>query len=186
MAKRRSDEVDLRQGGRARSYAAGDDATPVTPRIREAVRSDVDRILPLMEAYWAFEQAQGFESDRIRRQLEDFLSTPKFGRAWVAEEGERVVAYVVAAYVYSFEYGGPMAELDELFVVEGYRGRGLGRALIATACKALERHGCVVVQLQVADWNEAGQRFYGREGFAPKSGYRLWVAPLGAVGSPGA
>lgn len=184
MARRRSDELDLRQGGHARSYAAGNTA-PVTPRIREAVRSDADRILSLMEAYWAFEQAPGFESGRIRRQLEDFLCTPKFGRAWVAEEGGRVVAYVVAAYVYSFEYGGSMAELDELFVVEGSRGRGLGRALIATACEALERHGCVAVQLQVADCNEAGQRFYDREGFAPKSGYRLWVAPLGAVGPRG-
>ena len=158
----------------------------MTPRIREAVGSDVDRILPLMEAYWAFEQVPRFESGRIRRQLEHFLCTPKFGQAWIAEEGERVIAYAVAAYVYSFEYGGSMAELDELFVEEGSRGRGLGRALIATACEALERQGCVAVQLQVADWNEAGQRFYDREGFAPKSGYRLWVAPLGAVGSRGA
>lgn len=155
----------------------------VVTRIREAMSSDVDRLLPLMEAYWAFEQAPGFESGRIRRQLEEFLCTPKFGRAWVAEDGQRVIAYVVAAYVYSFEYGGSMAELDELFVAEGFRGRGLGKALIATACEALERHGCVAVQLQVADWNEAGQRFYGREGFTPKSGYRLWVAPLRAIGS---
>ena len=79
-----------------------------------------------------------------------------------------------------------MAELDELFVVEGSRGRELGRALIATACKPLERDGCVAVHRQVADWNEAGQRCYDREGFAPKSGYRWWVSPLGAVDSCGA
>jgi len=148
--------------------------------------SDIDRLLPLMEAYWAFEQTPGFESGRIRRQLEEFLCTPRFGRAWVAEDGQRAIGYVIAAYVYSFEYGGSMAELDELFVEEGFRGRGLGKALIATAWEALERHGCVAVQLQVADWNEAGQRFYDREGFAPKSGYRLWVAPFGAIGSRGA
>src|SRR6185312_2088552 len=138
------------------------------PRIREAVRSDVERSLQLMEAYWAFEQAPGFESGRIRRQLEDFLCTPKFGRAWIAEEGERAVGYVVAAYVYSFEYGGSMAELDELFVVEGSRGRGLGRALIATACEALERHGCVAVQLQVADWNEGSALLRSRRVCAEK------------------
>jgi GNAT superfamily N-acetyltransferase len=152
-------------------------------RIREATRSDVEQILPLMEAYWAFEQAEGFDKGKIWRQLESFLSTPQFGRLWVAEVRGRLVGYAVAAFVYSFEYGGPMAEFDELFVIDAMRGAGLGRRLIEAGRAALERDGCVAVQLQVADWNEAGQRFYRREGFAPKSGYRLWVAPLGASGA---
>lgn len=148
------------------------------PHIRDASLRDVGPLLPLMQAYWAFEQVEGFKPGRIRKQLEEFLATPRFGRLWVAEAQGQLVAYVVLAYVYSFEYGGRMAEFDELYVVENWRGAGLGRRLMDAGREALSQEGCVAVQLQVADWNEAGQRFYRREGFAPKRGYRLWVAPI--------
>lgn len=147
-------------------------------RIRGASPADRESILTLMREYWAFERVEGFDPARVGRQLDAFLSSPRWGRLWVAESKGRLVGYLVAAYVYSFEYGGAMAELDELFVIETCRGRGIGQALLAAGREALEADGCVAVQLMVADWNEAGQRFYRQRRFAPKAGYRLWVAPL--------
>lgn len=150
-------------------------------RIRDASATDRESVLALMREYWAFEQVAGFDPVRVGRQLDVFLSSPRWGRLWVAESQGRLVGYLVGAYVYSFEYGGPMAEFDELFVIETCRGRGIGQQLLDTGREALKGDGCVAVQLMVADWNETGQRFYQQRRFAPKVGYRLWVAPLAAT-----
>jgi ribosomal protein S18 acetylase RimI-like enzyme len=77
--------------------------------------------------------------------------------------------------VFSFEYGGRMAEVDELFVEEASRGRGIGRQLLETARHALQQEGCAALQLQVADDNSRAQKFYSSFGFRPKQGYRLWT-----------
>jgi ribosomal protein S18 acetylase RimI-like enzyme len=77
------------------------------------------------------------------------------------------VGYLLCTFVYSFEHGGLMAEIDELFVGAAYRQQGIGRALLARARTALAACGCLWLQMQVADDNARR-----------KSGYRLWVAPL--------
>jgi len=156
-----------------------------TTTIREAAASDAGKILPLIEAYWRHDAIEGFESSRLHRQLDAFLSTPAYGRAWLAMRADVAVGYLLCTLVYSFEHGGQMAEVDELFVGAEYRQRGTGRALLARARSDLTAHGCVCLQMQVADGNAQAQRFYSRQGFKQKSDYRLWVAPLQPQGSDG-
>jgi ribosomal protein S18 acetylase RimI-like enzyme len=146
--------------------------------IRAVEVSDTDRLLPLMSGYWASDAIAGFDEVKVRRQLRDFLSNPAYGRAWLADHGGVAAGYLVCALVYSFEHGGLMAEVDELYVAAPWRGQGIGRQLLAAARSELAVQQCVSLQMQVADDNERAQRFYARLGFRQKFGYRLWVAPL--------
>jgi ribosomal protein S18 acetylase RimI-like enzyme len=148
--------------------------------IREASISDGGQLLPLIQAYWRHDAIAGFESGRLRRQLDDFLATPAYGRGWLATHTGTTVGYLLCTFVYSFEHGGLMAEIDELFVSAEYRRQGTGQALLASARTALMARGCVCLQMQVADGNKQSQRFYSQLGFKEKSGYRLWVSPLDA------
>ena len=146
--------------------------------IRAVEVSDTDRLLPLMSGYWASDAIVGFDEVKVRRQLQDFLSNPAYGRAWLADHGGVAAGYLVCALVYSFEHGGLMAEVDELYVEAPWRGQGIGRQLLAATRSELAVRQCVSLQMQVADDNERAQRFYARLGFRQKPGYRLWVAPL--------
>jgi ribosomal protein S18 acetylase RimI-like enzyme len=148
--------------------------------IREASASDTERILPLIDAYWRHDDIVGYDAARLRRQLEEFLSTPAYGRGWLATHSDVPVGYLLCAFVYSFEHGGLIAEIDEIFVAAPYRRQGIGHALLASARSSLGALGCVSLQMQVADGNALAQRFYEKEGFAEKTGYRLWLAPLRA------
>lgn len=148
--------------------------------IRSATATDAEALVPLLKAYWTFEGTAGFEAKTLRRRLSEFLSNPAHGLAWVAQDERRLVGYLLAAFVFSFEYGGRMAEIDEFFVEEASRGRGIGRRLLETAREALTREGCAALQLQVAEGNRAAQKFYASFGFAPKQGYRLWTVALPA------
>jgi len=146
--------------------------------IRAATPVDAEAILPLQEAYWAFEGTTGFDRSTLSCRLNEFLSNRTHGLAWIAQDTDRLVGYLLAAFVFSFEYGGRMAEVDEFFVEEGSRGRGIGRRMLETARDALARAGSAALQLQVADDNRSTQRFYSSFGFRPKQGYRLWTVAL--------
>src|ERR1700693_4139854 len=138
--------------------------------IRAAGFSEPPQLLPLTEAYWRHDAIAGFESARLRRQLHEFLTTPAYGRGWRATGTVGAVGYLLCTLVYSFEHGGLMAEIDELFVSAEHRRRGVGQGLLARARAELAARGCGALQLQVADGNTQSQGFYSRLGFKEKSG----------------
>jgi len=146
--------------------------------IREASSSDTEQMLPLIEAYWRHDDIAGYEGARLRRQLEEFLCAPAFGRGWLATHSGVAVGYLLCTFVYSFEHGGLMAEIDEFFVGAPYRRQGIGQALLASARSSLAALGCVCLQMQVADGNALARDFYTRQGFEEKAGYRLWLTSL--------
>jgi GNAT superfamily N-acetyltransferase len=139
-----------------------------------------------MAAYWQFEGIAGFAPERLRSQLQAFLSSPTYGCAWLAEGAGAAIGYLLCTLVYSFEHGGVMAEIDEFFVESVSRGQGVGEGLLAVARAGLAELGCVSLQMQVGDENVRAHRFYARLGFEEKRGYRLWLAPLTASASPAA
>jgi GNAT superfamily N-acetyltransferase len=56
------------------------------------------------------------------------------------------------------------AHLDCLFVADGHRDAGAGRALIEAVSQHARRSGLRELQWQTPDWNAAAIRFYGRLG----------------------
>ena len=148
--------------------------------IRGARAADAEQLLPLIEAYWRHDGIAGFVAARLRRQLDEFLSSPAYGAGWMATLAGAPIGYLLCTLVYSFEHGGLMAEIDELFVDPGHRRRGIGQGLVSTARGQLSTLGCRALQMQVADDNGDSQRFYAQLGFREKRGYRLWVTALEA------
>ncbi|HUL46056.1 MAG TPA: GNAT family N-acetyltransferase [Steroidobacteraceae bacterium] len=145
--------------------------TPVI--VRSAARGDVPQLLALVRRYWDYEHIDGFEALRLELQLQQLLSEPRLGAAWVAEADGRLTGYLIAVTVLSLEHGGVMAEIDEFFVLPETRERGVGTRLLAAAEAALAARGCVRLQLQLAVGNAAARDFYQHRGFRARDAYRL-------------
>jgi GNAT superfamily N-acetyltransferase len=135
------------------------------PAIRLARDSDLDNLASLVALYWQFEGIGGFDRARIIKLLADFLSQPQRGGCWVAEEGGRLVGYLLAVYLFSLEHGGLMAEIDEFFVLNEKRSLHTGTALLDTATPAMRQDGIAHLQLQLNTQNLSAERFYERHGF---------------------
>lgn len=75
--------------------------------------------------------------------------------------------------------------VDGLAVAEGWRGRGLGSALIEALADEARARGYARLRLDVADQNDRARALYERLGFDPAGHQRLWLsAPLfGMTGS---
>ena len=145
------------------------------PQIRPATVDDTPLLVPLVKSYWSFEEIPGFDQDRVAAQLARLLSESQLGCGWIAldENGHTAVGYLLAVYVFSLEYLGLTAEIDEFFVLPDHRGQGLGVEMLEAAEKEFVRAGCTKVSLQLSRDNEPARAFYRRHGYAQRSGFEL-------------
>ncbi len=141
--------------------------------IRAASTADAAAIAPLVGEYWAFERIDRFDEARVRAALETLFADESIGAAWIAQVGERTVGYLLGVYVFSLEHGGLTAEVDELFVLPGYRSAGLGRRLLESAETRFREAGCTAVWLEVGARNTRARRFYEQLGFGLRDRFRI-------------
>jgi GNAT superfamily N-acetyltransferase len=142
-------------------------------RIRLATPADSAALVPLVERYWRFEAIEGFDAARVAALLERVLKDAVLGRAWIATVDGEPAGYLLAVFVFSLEYQGLTAEIDELFVVERHRSFGLGGRLLDAAEAHFRETGCTHVALQIGRDNEAARAFYQRRGFSGRHGFEL-------------
>ena len=148
--------------------------------IRPANVGDVAGIASLVERYWVFECIEGFDRSHIETLLRRLLAEPHSGACWVAESESRLCGYLLAVFMFSLEHGGPMAEIDEVFVSQKTRSAGAGSLLLAHAERELAQRGLVRLQLQIGIDNNRARKFYERNGFRRRAGYELLDKPLQA------
>ena len=72
-------------------------------------------------------------------------------------------------------YGG---EIDDLFVAEGFRRRGLGLKLLRYAVSYLQKHNAERIFLHAADVNKGAVTMYLRSGFVITETEELGTSPI--------
>ena len=99
----------------------------------------------------------------------------------IAERGGEAAGFALFFHNYSTFLGRRGLYLEDLFVFPAYRGRGIGRALMARLAQlALERN-CGRFEWWVLDWNAPSIRFYeslGARAMHEWTVYRLTGEPL--------
>jgi GNAT superfamily N-acetyltransferase len=142
-------------------------------KIRPAAPTDIETLLPMVQDYWRFEAIEGFDATRMRSLLLRVLEDANLGRAWIATLYGEPAGYLLAVYVFSLEFQGLTAEIDEFFVVPAHRGLGIGNQMLDAAEAQFREEGCTNVSLQLGRGNEAARRFYQRHGFNDRAGFEL-------------
>ena len=134
-------------------------------RIRDATAADVPVLLRLIRDLAAFERAPdavvATEAD-LRRH--GFGPDPKFEALLALVDG-RPAGMALFAPSFSTWLGKPGLHLEDLYVSEWARGRGVGKRLLARLAAIAVKRGCGRLDLHVLDWNPA-REFYHRLGFA--------------------
>jgi GNAT superfamily N-acetyltransferase len=135
-------------------------------RIRLAERADAATILAMIRAlaqYERLEHEMRVTCADIER--DGFGERPCF-ECLLAEQAGQAVGFALFFPNYSTFEGRPGLYVEDLFVTEAARGRGIGRRLLAhLAALVVARHGRRL-DLWVLEWNPA-RRFYEQLGLRP-------------------
>ncbi|MGI4758965.1 MAG: GNAT family N-acetyltransferase [Janthinobacterium lividum] len=128
--------------------------------IRAAEPSDVPVIAALIRELAIYEKepdsAMATEEDLLR---DGFGPEPYF-RCLIAEWQGQVAGFALYFFQYSTWEGRPALYLEDLFVREPFRKRGIGVALFRTLAKVAMERNCTRFQWECLDWNQPALDFY--------------------------
>jgi len=110
------------------------------------------------------------EADLAR---DGFGPQPKF-RVLLAYWDQEPAGYAVFFDFYSTWRGRQMF-LEDLFVREAFRGRKVGKALLAAVARIAQGEGCHALRWEVLDWNQSAIEFYKSLGAEFRNAWRLVV-----------
>jgi ribosomal protein S18 acetylase RimI-like enzyme len=137
----------------------------------------LSRLLPMVAAYHEFEGIDSTDSRR-RAALEPMLRGTPLGAVWLIGPKMSPVGYVAVGLGWSIELGGPDAFVDELFIREAVRGRGMGAQALDALAVEMGKRGVVALHLEVANDNTRALSFYARRGFSRRDKYFLMTRRL--------
>ncbi len=146
-------------------------STTPTIDITMARVQDIAELAQLIRHYWEYEQLKSFHADAIGKLVSEIVSHPEIGQCWVARNQGGIQGYLVCSCVPSFEYGGLLALIADLYVASDARHSGVGQQLVHAAEQAMRARGCVHIAMEVAEKNVRAQQFYSLLGFATRAGY---------------
>ena len=111
--------------------------------------------------------------DALTDALRLFLQRPDLGFVWMAWEGEEAVGVCVVCFAISTSLGTLVVKLDDVFVKEGWQGRGVGSRMISDLKRELLSRDVRRIDTSVHLRNLGARRFYERHGFVPLNEERL-------------
>ena len=92
---------------------------------------------------------------------------------WIIHLGGAAVGYIVLTLSYSLEFDGRDAFVDELYVEEGYRGRGVGGLALRLAADTCQTMGIRALHLEVGRENLRARAVYEKAGFEDRNNHLL-------------
>jgi len=142
--------------------------------IDPAVTDDVPLLLQFIRELAVYErlgsQVVATDAD-LRRWL--FGERPA-AEAVIAREGRDPVGFALFFPVFSTFLGRPGIYLEDVFVRESARGRGVGRTLLAQVARTAVERGWGRVEWSVLEWNAPAIAFYRRLGAEGMDDWRRW------------
>src|SRR5438128_94979 len=142
--------------------------------IRPATAADTPTIYRLIRALADYEQlAHAVLLDEDRLPEHRFGARP-FAEVLLAEEAGEVIGFALFFHNYSTFLGTPTVYLEDLFVRPEFRGKGHGKALLATLARLATERGCGRLEWSVLNWNQPAIDFYKSLGAVPMKEWTVY------------
>jgi len=128
-------------------------------RIRPAIVDDVPLLRRMIFEFAEFERlAEHVTVTEEALRRDGFGPQPHY-RVLLPEWDGKPAGYELLYDFYS-SFAGRGLFLEDIYVREEFRGKGIGKALMAEAAAIALREGCWGIRWEVLDWNQPAIDFY--------------------------
>lgn len=131
--------------------------------IRAATIEDVPLLKQMIVEFATFERLADYVTvteETLKR--DGFGPSPRF-RTLLPEWDGRLAGYVIFFPFYS-SFQGPGLFLEDIYVREEFRGKGIGKLLMTAVAAIAMREGYGAIRWEVLDWNQPAIGFYKKLG----------------------
>jgi GNAT superfamily N-acetyltransferase len=128
--------------------------------IRPVAPAELDALLPLFADYQRFYGVKAPDIRAIEEFLRGFVAPSDRGELIAAWNDGRAVGFANLYWTFSSVAAGPIVLLNDLFVVDGQRGTGIGKRLIEFALRRTEERGASRLEWRTELDNRVAQRLY--------------------------
>jgi GNAT superfamily N-acetyltransferase len=136
--------------------------------IRPARAEEAEELLPLMRAYCDFYESAPAD-EGLLEMARALIDDPAQGATFIAREAGRAVGFATLDWKWSMLKGARLGYLEDLYVLEEARGRGIADALIAVCADRCRELGMPAMQWLTQPHNERARSVYDRSGAAAET-----------------
>ena len=134
--------------------------------LREAISTDVEAITNLMRDFAAFEELSEYFEATSEKLAAAMFGEHAFVNGLVAEDNGEVIAYALFYPNYATFRSQRGMYLEDLYISQTHRSRGIGEAMIRRLARAAKEQGGERIDFQVLEWNQPAIGFYEKLGAA--------------------
>ena len=121
--------------------------------------TDISTITQMMQDFYAIDNYP-MDVEVAKTLFQEFISNEHLGKSWLMYSENEIVGYIILTFIFSFEYGGKIAFVDELFIKETARGKGIGKKAIQFIQREVPKLSLKLLYLEVEPHNENAQKLY--------------------------
>ncbi|WP_373544358.1 GNAT family N-acetyltransferase [Chamaesiphon sp.] len=108
--------------------------------------------------------SMNISDDKIAVTFQMLSEHPDYGTIYIVECDRVPISYSLVINFWSNEYGGLIADIDELYLVPAYRNQGIGTRFI-NYLRESRPNNLVALELQVLPDNSRASKLYESLGF---------------------
>ena len=121
--------------------------------------ADIEIITLMMQEFYTIDNYP-MDIEVAKTLFQEFISNEHLGKSWLIYSENEIVGYIILTFIFSFEYGGKIAFVDELFIKETARGKGFGKEAIQFIQSEVSKLSLKLLYLEVEPHNENAQKLY--------------------------
>ena len=142
--------------------------------LRPAAIDDAPIILTCIRGLAEYERLADEAVGTVAQIRETLFGRKPAAEVMLAFDGDEPAGFALFFHNYSTFLTRPGVYLEDLFVFPRFRGRGLGKLLLARLARIAIERKCGRFEWAVLDWNEDAIRFYESMGAVRMRDWRIY------------
>jgi ribosomal protein S18 acetylase RimI-like enzyme len=134
--------------------------------------NSINVLLEMMQSFYQIDN-YSFDYQLQKNNINYIQQNEDQGEIWLFQYDNIIIGYTFISFGFSFEYGGKTALIDELFIKESYRGKGLGKICLNFISKRCASKDVKSLQMEVENHNDGALKLYTDCGFKNKGRFYL-------------
>ena len=142
--------------------------------IRFATREDIPLILSLIRDLAEYEKLLDDVVTTERILDKSLFGDRKTAEVLIGSYRGHAISYALFFHNFSTFLGKPGIYIEDLYVREAFRGKGMGKALFSYLAGIVKERDCGRLEWAVLNWNHPAIQFYENLGARPMNGWTVY------------